>query len=301
MSLETLRPKHLNEVVGQIEPIKVLKGYIAHASAGGMMPSFLLSGPPGVGKTTCAMAFARDVLGEGWQENWLEINGSEARGIDEVRDHVRPWMDQSPANGAPFRLLFIDEAEMMTDPAQQALKRIMERGTGARVILSCNRLSGIIEAIQSRCVCLRFRPLGDDDLRTLLGHVAKAENVQAGPERYATAIQYAHGDARRAIHLFLGTPEENLTLKLAGAIETLFRQGSERGARIEVFLGYLRSEGIDQWDEVLEAIGDHVRAKHVGDVDAALYELATCAFRLSMAQSPLLQLRGTLYGGGVLP
>jgi replication factor C small subunit len=299
--LEKFRPTTFDGIVGQPVPLNVLRGYIASAKNGGMFPSFLFSGPPGTGKTCMAMATAREMLGPSWENNWLELNGSDSRKIDDIRERVKPWVEQMPID-APFRILFFDEADALTHDAQNALKRIMERSDNtARFIFSCNRLAGLIDAIQSRCVVLRFKPIPKDDMRKLLVAVATKENKATDEARFDMALENSRGDARRAIHILLGQEEGDTILKVGNAINDLFKVGMPREKRIEEFVSFLRAEGMTDWEDVLEALANHVLANPalVGSPAKAsefLYEVGNCAFKSTMVQNQLLQLRAFLYG-----
>ena len=145
--VEKYRPQKLEDVVGQKQIISRLEKYVGEGS----MPNLMFTGPAGVGKTTTALALVKSILGEYWRQNFLELNASDARGIDTVRDRIKNFCRLKPV-GAPFRIIFLDEVDNMTKDAQHALRREMEMYTKtASFILSCNYSSKIIDPIQSRC------------------------------------------------------------------------------------------------------------------------------------------------------
>jgi replication factor C small subunit len=132
--VEKYRPGNLDEVVGQDHIVARLKKYVKEQS----MPNLMFTGPAGVGKTTTAIALAKSILGEYWRQNLLELNASDARGIDTVRTNIKNFC-RLKAVGAPFRIVFLDEVDNMTKDAQHALRREMEMYTKtASFILSCN-------------------------------------------------------------------------------------------------------------------------------------------------------------------
>ena len=193
--VEKYRPKKLEEIVGQVEVQDRLKAYVKE----GNLPHLLFAGPPGTGKTTSAIALARELFGETWRENFNELNASDERGIDVVRVKIKEFARTRPLGGAPFKIIFLDEADNLTPDAQAALRRTMERYTNTcRFVLSCNYSSKIIEPIQSRCALFRFRPLRPPEISKYLLRIAKVESVQITEEGMA-ALQYvAQGDLRRA-------------------------------------------------------------------------------------------------------
>lgn len=195
--VEKYRPKSLDEIVGQDHIIQRLKRYVKEGS----MPNMMFSGPAGVGKTTTALALAREILGEYWRENFLELNASDARGIDTVRTNIKDFC-RLKAVGAPFRIIFLDEVDNMTKDAQNALRREMEMYTRtSSFILSCNYSSKIIEPIQSRCAIFRFAPIKAHSIVGRLEEIAKAEDLDVKREVIETIVYFAEGDLRRAINI----------------------------------------------------------------------------------------------------
>src|SRR5438876_654706 len=173
--VEKYRPKSLDEVVGQEEIVERLQAY----AKTGNLPHLLFAGPAGTGKTTCAIALARDMFGENWRQNYFELNSSDERGIDTVRTKVKEIARLAPFGGTNFKIIFLDEADNLTADAQAALRRTMETySKTSRFILSANYSSRLIEPIQSRTAVFRFRPLnriGETDFRLTEG---SSERIQ---------------------------------------------------------------------------------------------------------------------------
>jgi len=194
---EKYRPKTLSEVVGQKHVTERLKAY-ANAKN---MSHLLFTGPAGIGKTTCALAMAKEMFGEDWKGNFMELNASDERGIDVVRGKIKDFARTSPLGGAEFKIIFMDEADALTSDAQAALRRTMEKYSKiCRFILSCNFSSKIIDPIQSRCAVFRFSPLSKEDVREYLEHIAKSESVSIEDEAMEGLVHVARGDMRRAIN-----------------------------------------------------------------------------------------------------
>jgi len=195
--VEKYRPKTLDEVVGQDHIVERLKAYVKQKS----MPHLLFSGPPGVGKTACAISLARETFGENWSSNFVELNASDERGINVVREKIKNFARTAPI-GAGFRIIFLDEADALTPDAQSALRRTMEMYTRTcRFILSCNYSSKIIEPIQSRCAIYRFKPISDDAIEKRLSYIAKCEKITITPDGMRAIVYVASGDMRRAVNV----------------------------------------------------------------------------------------------------
>jgi replication factor C small subunit len=194
---EKYRPRSFDEVV-DLEEVKVrLREFVK----GGNMPHLLFYGPPGTGKTTMALVLARELYGEYWRENTLELNASDERGINVIRERVKEFARTAPVGKAPFKLVILDEADNMTSDAQQALRRIMEiYAQNTRFILLANYVSGIIEPIQSRVVMVRFNPLPKDAVIARLRYIAENEGVKATDDALEAIYEFAQGDMRRAIN-----------------------------------------------------------------------------------------------------
>jgi replication factor C small subunit len=195
--VEKYRPGSLDDVVGQEHIIQRLKRYVEDES----MPNLMFTGPAGVGKTTTSLALAKSVLGEYWRQNFLELNASDARGIDTVRTNIKHFCRLKPV-GAPFRIIFLDEVDNMTKDAQHALRREMEMYTKtASFILSCNYSSKIIDPIQSRCAIFRFAPVKGHQIIKRLEYIANEENLDFETSAIETIVYFAEGDVRKAINI----------------------------------------------------------------------------------------------------
>ena len=194
--IEKYRPQTLDEIKGQDDIVERLQSYIDQHD----LPHLLFSGGAGIGKTTAATAIARQVYGDDWQGNFLELNASDQRGIDVVRDRIKNFARAS-FGGYDYRIIFLDEADSLTSDAQSALRRTMEQfSDNTRFILSCNYSSKIIDPIQSRCAVFRFSPLSDDAIAAQVDEIAAAEDIEITDDGREALIYAAGGDMRRAIN-----------------------------------------------------------------------------------------------------
>lgn len=194
--LEKYRPESLDDVKGQTKTIDSLEQYVES----GDLPNLLFAGPPGVGKTASAVAIAREIYGDDWNDNFLELNASDDRGIDVVRQDVKSFARASVSN-ADFRLIFLDEADALTSDAQAALRRTMEQFSGnVRFILSCNYSSQIIEPLQSRCTIYRFTPLSDQAVEEQVREIIEEEDITITEDAIEAVVYASDGDMRRAIN-----------------------------------------------------------------------------------------------------
>jgi len=208
---EKYRPETLSEVVGQKAITERLQAFVRERS----MPHMLFAGSAGVGKTTCAIALAKELYGAKWQHNFMETNASDERGIQVVRGKIKDFAKIKPF-GAEFKIIFLDESDALTPEAQQALRRTMERYTGTtRFILSCNYSSKLIPPIQSRCAVFRFRQIDREDMKRLILKISKKEGLRVSDDALDAIVTVAGGDMRQAINVLQSASiiSKNVTAK----------------------------------------------------------------------------------------
>ncbi len=199
--IEKYRPRKLADMVGQKEIIVRLQSYVKT----GDLPHLLFTGSAGIGKTTAAVALAREIFDDTWQMNFRELNASDERGIDVVRNQIKQFARTSPLGGASYKILFLDEADALTPDAQAALRRTMENfARNCRFILSCNYSSKIIDPIQSRCAIYRFRQLDDEAVSEAIQRIAENEGLSLTEDAVSAIIYVAQGDMRKAINALQG-------------------------------------------------------------------------------------------------
>lgn len=196
--VEKYRPAKFSEIVGNEETIARLEIF----SREGNVPNVILSGPPGVGKTTTILCLSRILLGPSFREAVLELNASNDRGIDVVRNKIKMFAQKKVTlPPGKHKVIILDEADSMTEGAQQALRRTMEiYSKTTRFALACNTSDKIIEPIQSRCAVVRFSRLSDAQVLAKLLDICKREDVSYAEDGLEALVFTAQGDMRQAIN-----------------------------------------------------------------------------------------------------
>jgi replication factor C small subunit len=206
MLTEKYRPNKLDEIIGQNEIVRRLKRYVKNRN----VPHLLFSGLSGTGKTTATIAMAKEIYGSEWQSNFLEINASDDRGIDVIRNKVKNYAATKAigdSNDVQFKIVFLDESDALTPDAQGALRRTMEKyNLSCRFILSCNYLSKIIEPIISRCAVYQFKKIDTQSIMEKCKYIATQEKYTITLEALEAIAYSSDGDLRKAV----GTLETSL-------------------------------------------------------------------------------------------
>ncbi|KAI9370509.1 P-loop containing nucleoside triphosphate hydrolase protein [Aspergillus egyptiacus] len=208
--VEKYRPNTLDDVSGHQDILATINRFIE----ANQLPHLLLYGPPGTGKTSTILALARRIYGsKNMRQMVLELNASDDRGIDVVREQIKTFastkqiFSMAPsATGksslASFKLIILDEADAMTATAQMALRRIMEKYTAnTRFCIIANYTHKLSPALLSRCTRFRFSPLKEQDIRSLVDQVIEKEEVRILPEAVDSLVTLSRGDMRRALNV----------------------------------------------------------------------------------------------------
>ncbi|GAB1192434.1 hypothetical protein APSETT444_001626 [Aspergillus pseudonomiae] len=225
--VEKYRPNTLDDVSGHKDILATINKFVD----ANRLPHLLLYGPPGTGKTSTILALARRIYGsKNMRQMVLELNASDDRGIDVVREQIKTFastkqifsMAPQPTSGgsslASYKLIILDEADAMTATAQMALRRIMERYTAnTRFCIIANYTHKLSPALLSRCTRFRFSPLKEQDIRSLVDLVIEKEQVNIQPEAVDSLVRLSKGDMRRALNVLQACHASSIPLPVKNA------------------------------------------------------------------------------------
>jgi replication factor C subunit 3/5 len=240
------------------------------------LPHLLFYGPPGTGKTSTILALARQIYGPSMGSMTLELNASDDRGIDIVRNQVQDFASTRTIFNNKFKLIILDECDAMTKDAQMALRRIMEKYVrNARFCLICNYVSKIIPALQSRCTRFRFQPLPEQFVKVRLEYICSEEAVVLKPGGLEALIELGGGDMRRTLNLLQSTCMSAGEVSEEAAYACA---GKPQPAEIELCANWLLNEPMA---EAFQRIKELQTTRGVALVDI-LQQLHPFLFRISM-------------------
>ncbi|MBI2671894.1 replication factor C small subunit [Candidatus Woesearchaeota archaeon] len=192
--IEKYRPQKFSDIKGQEKIVERVEALVKLKN----IPHMLFSGPAGVGKSTISLVIAKELYGEAWHQNFLELNGSDDRGIETIRGIIKDYARVKPMGDFPFKIILLDEADALTKDAQHALRRTMETyAQTTRFLLSCNFSSKIIDPILSRCTVFRFKPLEDKNIKEIIKNIEKTEKITVAEDAVKALINISEGDCRK--------------------------------------------------------------------------------------------------------
>ena len=303
MWVEKYRPARLSEIVDQREIIGSIVALLKNTPE---MPHLLFSGSAGVGKTTTALCIARQVLGEYLKDNLLELNASDERGINMVREKVKKFSNYAAFADIPFKMIILDEADEMTADAQTALRRTIEDASKiCRFILIANNISKIIDPIQSRCAVFKFTSVPEKDVITHLKKIAKDEKIKVDEKGLEAIFDYSEGDLRHSINILqtaasLGSVSEANVRASAGLtktkdVETVFKlavNGKLSQAR-EKMIELIKVYGMSESD-FLKYLNSALFKSGADNLGQALEIVAKYDYRVLVGANPEIQLSAML-------
>jgi replication factor C subunit 2/4 len=200
--IEKYRPNKLNDITAQEHIIKPLESTLLK----GQLPHLLFYGPAGCGKTSTILALCKQMFGKDWKNRVYEFNASDERGINVIRDKIKNYAKRSIINSKvdenhQYKIIILDEADIMTNESQFALRRIIEQNSNVtRFCIICNYMNKIIDPIVSRCAKFRFYPLLDEQIKKKLILICKNEKVKYTSNILDRIIELSKGDMRQAIN-----------------------------------------------------------------------------------------------------
>ena len=300
--LEKYEPKTINDMVGQQNIINIIKGYIKS----GNIPHLMFTGTPGVGKTTLVKIIAKELFRKDWKNNTILMNASDERGIDVIRNKIKQATKIAPM-GFDFKIIFMDEADFLTEPAQRALRDIVVKNQNiTRFIFAVNDLSKVIEPLQDRMQVFRFKPLWTEDIYNHLQRIVTGEGINISEENIKLIATLSDGSMRRGVNALQSVytqPEINESIIRELMNSTLNNEDIDKllelvkTGNVEIYEKFLfelvYNNGYDP-NEIMDAIIDKIIKMNDNKMLPIVVGLAEYQWRMSQCANSMLQLRCSL-------
>jgi len=249
---EKYRPEKIDDIFGHDMVKQKLKAYVKKQS----MPHLLFSGPAGSGKTTSAICLAKEMHGDGWKANMKEMTSSR-RGIQVIREGIKEFARSRTLDEEGFKIIFMDEADELTNEAQSAFRRTMEKfSENCRFILSCNSPSKIIDPIRSRCAEFRFRRLKKNLVKKWIKEITEEEELEITEDAVEILVRFSDGDLRKCTNIIQTTASDSdkITESLVKEVNELTKTGDVKNMILEASKGNFM-DARDKLDELLIEYG----------------------------------------------
>lgn len=302
--LERYAPKRLNEISGQETIIKILKGYVKNNN----IPHMIFTGSPGIGKTLTATCLARELFGDHWRKNFISMNSSDERGIDTVRNKIKNATQYAPIGGYPFKIIFLDESDELTESAQRALREVIIRHQSiTRFIFGVNNINKVISPIQDRTQIFRFKSLQSDTIKHRIMGIAKEEKIDISPQNLLLIAYLSKGSMRRAINCLqslsvLDSVDEGIIRELLDTTcdtdhsrKLLKRVLTTDVEKYEEELFRLVYANAFEPSEILQGLMNELMAANDPSTLPAIITLAEGDWRISQGANGMLQARCSLF------
>jgi len=201
--IEKYRPSNLESIKSQ-DYVRISLEKLIEKNT---IPHLLFFGSPGTGKTSTILASIKELEKKGYFVSKLELNTSDQRGINTVRKKIKEFASTRSFFKNGLKIIILDEADSMTNIAQCALRRIIEKySRNVRFCIICNYINKIIPAIQSRCMKFRFSLLSEKEIEIKIKGIAEQENITISDKGIKTIVELSNGDMRKGINILQSIP-----------------------------------------------------------------------------------------------
>ena len=220
--IEKYRPRTIDDIILDPHTKKTIQQIIDNKY---LKNNIIITGSPGIGKTTTLQCIAKNLLGRHYQSGTIELNASDDRGMKAIQDTLIYFCKKSidlraddEQNYSPHKIIILDEADNMTSKAQHLINSLMEDyKSTTRFAFTCNNSSDIIEAIQSKCIILRYARLSIGNVIERLKYICQKEHLTYEDKALNEIALISGGDMRNAVNTLqlINTASNSAIINLA--------------------------------------------------------------------------------------